>query len=148
MQIKKKYYLFIPLVVVLCYVIYNLKLQKIEYSNYICECRLAKDMHSDLIFDLYFTKRQINNMSIKINKIKKPIDVRNIRKTTKNYEYKYEYGFELHDSLTVSIDDRLYKIYGFKYDTIIINRKKGLECLFKGAYLNNKWVEGNYFILK
>ncbi len=148
MQIKKKIYLLILLVLVSSYIIYNLYQQKIIDENYICDCRKGKNMNSELFFDLQFSNEVVGNVSIELNNLKKPIEIENIRKYKKFYEYKYEYGFELTDTLKVKINDKLNKIYGFKYDTIIINSKKGLECEFKGAIVNGIFQKGNRFEIK
>ncbi|AND65403.1 hypothetical protein AX766_13920 [Flavobacterium covae] len=63
-------------------------------------------------------------------------------------EYKYGYGFELEDTIKINIDNNLFKIYSFKFDTFIINKKKGLECEFKEAILNGKLNKTNIFEIK
>ena len=148
MQIKIKYYLLIPIVLVLSYLIYNLYQQKIIDENYICDCRKGKNMNSELFFDLQFSNDEISNMSIILNNLEKPIDIENIIKKEFFYEYKYEYGFELGDTLKIKINNKLNKIYGFKYDTVIINSKKGLECELKGAKVNDIFQNGNRFQIK
>lgn len=149
MQVKRKYYFLITFVfVILGYVLFKLLQQKKVDNDYICNCQNGLNMSSELILKTYYNKENIENMIINLNELRRQIDRKSIVKRDAFSEYKYQNGFELEDTLTFEINDRKYRIYGFKYDTIIINKKKGLECEFKGAYLDGKWIEGKIFFLE
>jgi hypothetical protein len=62
-------------------------------------------------------------------------------------DYEYKDGFSLGDTLEIIHKGKSYKIYGFQYHTVTVNIKKGQECKYKGAFMNQKWNERTVFNL-
>ena len=90
----------------------------------------------------------LNNLTLKLkNGAGKPVK-KMMTEDPKTKEFRYTDGFSIHDTLKLVTPEKQYEIYGFKYSAITINEKKGLECVYNGAYIDGKWNDSNVFMLK
>jgi len=139
--LMKKYVIIILLLAVAGYIGYNFYQQYRRDNDFICKCRKGNEMNTKLMFD-FLNDLEILKVKALINN--KKINIKRVNITD---PLEYNQGFSLQDTLKIVTQSKNYNIYGFKYDSVMINPQKGLECEFKGAFVNDKWNEGNVFIL-
>ena len=141
---KPRFFIVIA-IVGLAYMAYGYLDQKNKDNQFSKACMENLKVDTPLTFALK-NNTQIPELQLQIIRGGKVVD-RVIVKKTMNDDYLYEDGCSVHDTLSIMINKKIYSIYGFQYHAVTINDKKGLECKFKGAFLNQKWNEGYVFEL-
>lgn len=115
-------------------------------SDFTDECEHRANQLIPLVFTTPHAK-DIKQLNLHIKSFGATSLYKTINVDIETNEFTFNGGFSTKDTIEITNLAKLYKVYGFQYHAITINEKKGLECRYKGAYLNGKWVEDKLFIL-
>jgi hypothetical protein len=146
---NKKIYFLIGLIIIAMsgYAAYGFISQNNKDNQFKTECEKNPNVHTSLIFAVKQTENP-HQINVQLNDDKgKTILNKILNDAEEPSEFKYDGGFSIHDTIQLIYNEKVYRIYGFQYHSVVINDKKGPECQYKGAFINGKWNASNVFDL-
>lgn len=114
--------------------------QKNKDNQFKTECENNPSIHTTLSF-VVDPKDEAHQINVHLKNKQSQTILNKVLNKNKDHEFKYDGGFSISDTLMIIKNSKVYKMYGFKYHTVVINEKKGPECHYKGAFINGKWNE-------
>lgn len=143
---KKAYLISFILCTIIGWMIIGWISQKNKDNQFKTKCENNPSTHTSLTFAID-PKEESHQINVLLKNKQNQMILNKIVSENEDHEFTYDGGFSIDDTLMVIKKSKTYKIYGFKYHTVIINEKKGPECQYKGAFFNGKWNEDDVFDL-
>lgn len=144
---KIKVGIFITLIFIICgYIAFQLYKQDKKDDEFAKECENSPRVNTEIFF---ITSSTQDNSDALLFYNGKPVKFDTITVVSGNEkQFNYSAAFDNKDKLEFRLNNEKYVLDNFKYQSVVINEKKGPECHFKGASFNGKWQEKNYFVIK
>ncbi|MCZ4243838.1 hypothetical protein [Pedobacter punctiformis] len=144
---KTPFFIILIVLAILGYMGYGYIDQKSKDDQFQTACEKNPNIHTFLTFAVKQTENS-NQIDVQLKDNKGKIILNKILYDTQEVnEFKYEGSFSVQDTIKLVYNKKVYKIYGFRHHSVVINEKKGPECQYKGAFINGKWNEGTVFDL-
>jgi len=141
-----KRFVIIAIAAIMTYMVYGYLNQKAKDDEFASACISGTNL-TTLSFILPEQKK-IKKLHLKISRANQKTIMEVATQHSGNNNFSYTGGFSSLDTLEITSLSKKYKMYGFKYVSIVINAKKGPECQYRGAYINGKWNDGNIVSLE
>ncbi|MFC6269832.1 hypothetical protein [Frigoriflavimonas asaccharolytica] len=147
MQKKTVYILLLSIFLVAIYIGYQLNKQDNEDEILIYQCQSNPNVNTTITFVVKKDQMTSKDFVIKLNSKDTILD-KSYSDSNSTNEYSFSHTFVKGDKVEIVLMQKTYVIDRFQFSSVIINRKKGLECKFDGAFLNGIRYNSDVFILK